>query len=175
MWAMSQAVQPEDTRPEADTVRVIGTVKWFDATKGYGFIVPGGVTVSPFGGDVLLHITILRQYGENLADEGANIVCDAVRSEKGWQAVNIIEMDPPRMGRGPDNDPDSYSTVIVKWFNRTKGYGFVQELDSNEDIFIHAVVAREGGVETLEPGDELNVSIQSGAKGRYVGALKTDG
>ncbi len=169
---MSQAAKQEDAGLEPEAVRVIGTVKWFDTAKGYGFVVPSSASAASFGGDVLLHISALRQYGESFADEGANIVCDAIRGDKGWQAVNIIEMDPPRAKATTDDAGTEQTPVTVKWFNRTKGYGFVQMSGSDEDIFIHAVVARDAGYEGLEPGDELMVSIQSGAKGKYVGAVQ---
>ena len=55
------------------TVRVTGRVKWFDAVKGYGFIVPDDPTLTETR-DVLLHISSLRDLGRDAADEGATIM-----------------------------------------------------------------------------------------------------
>ena len=52
-----------------DFIEVAGMIKWFDASKGYGFIIPDGG-----GEDVLLHVTCLRAGGFQTAYEGARIV-----------------------------------------------------------------------------------------------------
>jgi CspA family cold shock protein len=55
-----------------DLVEVSGRIKWFDVSKGYGFIIPDNGLP-----DVLLHVTILRKDGFQTAHEGARIVCEA--------------------------------------------------------------------------------------------------
>ncbi len=156
-----------------DPVRVIGRVKWFDTNKGYGFIVAQtaqGVTIED---DVMLHISCLRKYGEAHADENARIVCDAIERDRGWQVINIIEMDRPRaeIAREAGIEP-VFERVTVKWFNAGRGYGFVQRLGESEDIFIHAVVLRRVGIEEIEPGALLTVTIDQGAKGQHVAQVK---
>ena len=126
---MTNSVARNESDPPAaePVVRVIGHVKWFDSAKGYGFIVAESTSDASLTGDVMLHISCLRDYGETLADEGAKIVCDAVKRPRGWQTAHIIEMERPRavVARERGDRPD-YEEVTLKWFNRARGYGFVR-------------------------------------------------
>ena len=52
----------------------------------------------------------------------------------------------------------------VKWFNATKGYGFIEREDKEKDVFVHSSAAQTAGLE-LNEGDELTFDVQSGDKG----------
>src|SRR5471030_3058598 len=88
--------------PHDESVRISGRVKWFDAGKGYGFIVPDDASQTGLR-DVLLHVTSLRSAGREGALEGSIIVCDVVRRPKGCQVSEIVDLDesaaPPREAR----------------------------------------------------------------------------
>lgn len=157
---------------DPETVRVIGRVKWFDQAKGYGFVIAESVEGGRITEDVMLHVSCLKQYGEQHADEQARIVCDAVLRDRGWQVVNILEMDRPRAAEMAGKPP-SYEPVTVKWFNRTRGYGFVNRPGDGEDIFIHATVLRPAGLEEVEPGQNLLAVVDRGAKGTHVLTIKS--
>ena len=88
---MSEQVFGE-AQPFDDPVRISGRVKWFDAGKGYGFVVPDDPSQTG-SRDVLLHVTSLRNMGREQALEGSVIVCDVVKRPKGWQVSDIVDLD----------------------------------------------------------------------------------
>ena len=151
-------------------VELSGFIKWFDVAKGYGFIVP-----DDGGPDVLLHVTVLRRDGHQLAPEGARIVVEAHERSKGLQVFRVLSLDestathPAQLGLPRTHvqvvPTSGFEIAIVKWFNRIRGFGFLTRGEGTEDIFVHMETLRRYGLAELKPGDSLLVRFGNGSKG----------
>lgn len=162
----------------ADLETITGRIKWFDATKGYGFIVPDDGSA-----DVLVHVTCLRRDGFAAAAEGARIVCEATRRAKGRQAFRVVSLDLstavhpvpslPRT-RAPLVPGESFERATVKWFNRLRGFGFLSTGEGAPDIFVHMEILRRNGLTELKPGQSVLVRYGDSSKGRMAAEVKAD-
>jgi CspA family cold shock protein len=171
----------EDFTDEAPVglVEITGYIKWFDVSKGYGFIVPDNGKA-----DVLLHVTCLRRDGFQTAYEGARVVCEALERPKGLQAFRVLSMDetsavhpaqmPPARTRVNVTPTSGLERAWVKWFNRLRGFGFLTRGEGTPDIFVHMETLRRYGLTELRPGQVVLVRYGDGPKGLMAAEVRPD-
>jgi CspA family cold shock protein len=173
---ISAGQQAQEQTP-VNLIEMSGHIKWFDVAKGYGFIIP-----DDGGPDVLLHVTVLKRDGFQTAPEGARIVCEIQQRQKGYQVFRVVSMDESTAVH-PAQQPlarthvqvtpnGGFEIVIVKWFNRTRGFGFVTRGEGTEDIFVHMETLRRFGITDLKPGESLLVRFGNGSKGLMAAEIR---
>lgn len=142
-------------------------LKWFNAAKGFGFVVPEEDPV-----DAFLHITQLQRLGLHGLGEGAEVLCVIDRRDKGAIVTELIEV--VSLGVIPANAPeiDENGTGlykikgIVKLYFEEKGFGFVTPDDGMKDIFVHKSCLDHCGVSQLYPGQRVRIFFKIADKGR---------
>ena len=141
-----------------------GTVKWFNRTKGFGFIRPDGGDR-----DVFVHISDVQRASLVTLSEGQELSYEtAVRKGK-TSAVDLTfsgAIIPSDSGEGSgDEDSSARQTGTVSWYEDSKGFGFIGPDAGGRDVFVHKTAVGRSGLGTLKEGDRISYVIGgSGAK-----------
>jgi cold shock protein len=167
------------------------TVKWYNPEKGFGF-----VEMADGSGDVFLHANSLQNAGFQAVTPGAILQIRVGQGQKGRQVDQVIsvtegEAPPPRGGgfgdrggfdrpraprppRQQASGPAVEMTGIVKWYNATKGFGFISPESGGKDVFVHATALESAGLSPLQEGQTVKMSVVQGAKGPEVSSISVD-
>jgi len=165
---------PSPSAPQA-SAPVDAVVKWFNAEKGFGFVALVG------GSEAFVHIRQLETAGHSSVPEGARVKVRIGQGQKGPEVTEVIEVDTstaqvtstterrsvPRSSshRQPDVGSTEESVGSVKWYNATKGFGFIGQDGGGKDVFVHAKTLERGGLSGLAEGQRVRMQVGQGQKG----------
>ena len=162
-----------------------GTVKFFNGAKGFGFIAP-----DDGGADVFVHISALERSGLGGLNEGDQVGFELEQDRRSGKlaAVDLVvtgsagpgarapRSSGPSRGFGGDRDsfqrrpagggggsrePAGAGQGVVKWFNTTKGFGFIQPSDGGADVFVHISDVEKAGLSRLADGQAVSYDLES--------------
>ena len=172
-----------DSIDPSSAVRITASVKWFNPAKGFGFLVPDDG--SP---DVFCHVSAVERAGYDTLPQGAIVTCDVSEAQKGPQVSQIHSVDTstavetpyrnerprrfspggfPGGGRRHEEPvgPTEEIEGTVKFYNAVKSYGFITPDGGGQDVFIHAKVLAQAGLNDLGPQQRVRLSIAQGPRG----------
>ncbi len=147
-----------------------GVVKFFNPHKGFGFIVR-----DDGGEDVFVHISAVEQAGLTgladgqpleftLVDRGGRVSATDLRIE--GEPLAVESRGEPRE-RGPQRQlTGEKATGTVKFFNSTKGFGFITRDDGQPDAFVHISAVERAGLMSLNEGDRVEFELEVDRRGK---------
>jgi len=162
-----------EEQPSGPPVKAV--VKWFRADRGFGF-----VELADGGGDAFLHASVLGRLGVQQVETGETLEVRIAPGQRGPQVTEVLNVDSstaaparpraprPGGGGGYDQTPlvaSSQEQGTVKWYNATKGFGFIVRDGGGKDVFVHASALQRAGLMSLNEGQRVVVDIAEGRKG----------
>jgi len=187
-----------------------GTVKWFNATKGFGFIQP-----EDGGPDVFVHVSAVERAGLSALNEGDQVAFELEQDRRSGKTsaggLQVLSAAPPGAGGAPrgggfgggggfgaprgggggrsfDREPrgggfggggggtgGEPGAGTVKWFNSTKGFGFIQPEDGGEDVFVHISAVERAGLNGLQEGERVSYRAEPNPRTGKMSVVRLEG
>ncbi|MDD3181639.1 MAG: cold shock domain-containing protein [Alphaproteobacteria bacterium] len=155
--------------PASEGEQIEAVVKWFNLSKGFGFVAPADNSA-----DAFMHVSVLTRAGLQQIAEGTKLLVEIGDGPKGRQILQIVSIlgqveipqTPPPAHHQTMTGPTEEMTGIVKWFKPEKGFGFVAPDDGGKDVFVHKSIVSRLGLSSLETGQKVSMTIHTASKGR---------
>lgn len=154
--------------------RIQGQVKWFCQSRGYGF-----VQAFDIDDDILLHQNVLQKFGLSSVAQDAQMDAFVRQTPQGLQVTEVIDISLGDQQQSQDTETSvTYSAsefvpARVKWYDKGKGFGFVNRFGVSTDCFIHECQLNQAGLGSLMSGEALGVVVSEGPDGPAVLAART--
>lgn len=147
--------------------RFEGTVRWFSEKRGYGFIEVNGQ-------EVFIHRSALVFFGIQMLHNDDIVTVSLMNSERGAVVDKLygVKRRPIPSEMIGDHPEDGEVIAKVKFFNASKGYGFIISENESKDIFIHYRILEKSGLAFVEKGQLLLVRLEDGEKGKQVSSIR---
>jgi len=158
-----------------------GTVKFFNGSKGFGFISPEDGSA-----DVFVHVSAVERAGLRGLNEGDQVEFELEKDRRtGKLAATDLEMlgggggfrptAPRNTGASPSYGQSGRG--VVKWFNTAKGFGFIQPEDGSSDVFVHISAVERAGLHELREGQVISYEIEQDRRSgkSTAGSLRVEG
>jgi len=148
---------------------VSATVKWFNPTKGFGF-----VTALDTPRDALLHASVLAKQGKRWLPEGTEVEVIIDEGPKGLVVSELLEFQEPEEVEAAD-DGAEWIEAEVKFFNFSKGYGFAMIADAEgeaEDVFFDSRALAQADLDPPRPGERFMVQLVERPQGQAAKRIK---
>jgi CspA family cold shock protein len=137
----------------------------------------------------MVHASCVRAFGKMSLAEGAGVLLLASHGQRGLNAQELLEVDEVEasatgsdisdnarpteyLGAGTDADVGPLVPARVKWFDKQKGFGFVNIFGRSDDVFVHMETVRRCGFQDLASGEGMAVRTFRGPRGLMVAELK---
>ncbi len=181
-WPGAAAAPPQRPAYRAPSATAAGgpevaaVVKWYNPDKGFGFVELDDGT-----GDAFLHASAVERAGSGALAAGTTLRVRVGQGQKGRQVTEIThvgEAGPAPVTRAPPREFSSSAAVgqeihgTVKWFNATKGFGFITPDGGGKDVFVHVSALARSGIQELREGQAVRVQVVQGKKGPEAGGVE---
>src|SRR5215467_6716388 len=176
--SLTEAAEPQLDEPSSQPVWA--KVKWYNSDKRYGFVV-----LSDGSGDAFLHATALAGLGIVTLQPGETLALRVAPTERGLLVTEVISVDSStaapsrpswtRVGSASDRQPSEASVQemgTVKWYNATKGFGFIVRDSGGKDVFLHASILDRADITSLSEGQRVFVDVAEGRRGPEAASIQ---
>jgi CspA family cold shock protein len=149
-----------EAQPQTQT----GKIKWFSASKGFGFI-----TCAALDCDVLLHENELGGFARNALLPDTEIEFLIAEGNRGSKVTKILslklKLTSGQRTLAAELEAIPLVAARVKWYDTEKGFGFANSFRSTEDIFLHATLLNECGCRGFDTGEAISLRIERTDRG----------